>query len=82
MQARQLGPLLEFCEFINRLEYRAAKEPVEEVMNDLLAAIGYERWLYDDGDKRAAVARWENVQELVKWLVGRSEADGKTLIEK
>jgi ATP-dependent DNA helicase Rep len=55
VQPRQLGPLLEFCEFINRIEYRAAKEPVEQVMNDLLAAIGYEAWLNDEDDKRAAL---------------------------
>ena len=81
VQPRQLAPLMEFCQFIQRFESRAGREAVQTVMDDLLAAIGYERWLYDDGDKRAAVARWENVQELVKWLVGRSEADGKTLIE-
>ena len=81
VQARQLGPLLEFCEFINRLEYRAAKEPVEEVMNDLLAAIGYEAWLHDEDDKRVALSRWDNMQELVKWLAKKGEEDGKNLIE-
>ena len=28
VQPRQLAPLLEFCNFINRLEYRAAREAV------------------------------------------------------
>jgi ATP-dependent DNA helicase Rep len=81
VQSRQLTPLLEFCEFINRIEYRASREPVEQVMNDLLNAIGYEAWLYDDNDKRAALSRWDNVQELVKWLAKRGEEDGKSLIE-
>ncbi|MBK7425133.1 MAG: UvrD-helicase domain-containing protein [Propionivibrio sp.] len=81
VQARQLAPLIEFCEFINRLEYRAAKEPVEPVMNDLLAAIGYEAWLHDEDDKRIALARWDNVQELTKWLARKGEEDGKSLIE-
>ena len=81
VQPRQLGPLLEFCEFINRIEYRAAKEPVEQVMNDLLAAIGYEAWLNDEDDKRAALTRWSNVLELVKWLARKGEEDGKNLIE-
>ncbi len=81
IQARQLAPLVEFCEFINRIEYRAAKEPVEQVMNDLLSAIGYETFLYDDNDKPTAITRWGNVQELVKWLSTRGEEDGKTLIE-
>ncbi|MFZ4537389.1 UvrD-helicase domain-containing protein [Propionivibrio sp.] len=81
VQARQLTPLLEFCEFINRLEYRAAKESVEPVMNDLLTAIGYEAWLNDEDDKRIAMTRWENVQELSKWLTKKGEEDGKSLIE-
>ena len=81
VQARQLAPLLEFCEFINRLEYRATREPVEPVMDDLLTAIGYEAWLHDEDDKRIALARWENVLELTKWLVAKGEEDGKSLIE-
>ena len=81
VQPRQLGPLLEFCEFINRIEYRAQREPVEQVMNDLLAAIGYEAWLLAEEERRAALSRWENVQELVKWLVRRGEEDKKNLIE-
>jgi ATP-dependent DNA helicase Rep len=81
VQTRQLTPLIEFCEFINRIEYRASREPVAQVMNDLLNAIGYEAWLYDDNDKRAALSRWDNVQELVKWLAKRGEEDGKSLIE-
>ncbi|MDQ5881645.1 MAG: ATP-dependent helicase Rep, partial [Pseudomonadota bacterium] len=39
--SRQLEPLLEFCEFINRFEWRANKEPAGQVLPDLLAAIGY-----------------------------------------
>jgi ATP-dependent DNA helicase Rep len=50
-------------------------------MNDLLVAIGYEAWLHDEDDKRIAMMRWDNVQELVKWLVKKGEDDGKSLIE-
>ncbi|MEI7612752.1 MAG: UvrD-helicase domain-containing protein [Betaproteobacteria bacterium] len=81
IQPRQLTPLLAFCEFINRIEYRAAKEPVEQVMTDLLAAIGYEAWLNDEDDKRVALTRWNNVLELVKWLAKKGEEDSKNLIE-
>jgi len=81
VQARQLAPLVEFCAFINRLEYRAAKEPVEPVMNDLLAAIGYEAWLHDEDDNRIALARWDNVQELTKWLARKGDEASKSLIE-
>ena len=81
VQARQLGPLLEFCQFINRFEYRAAKEPAGQVIGDLLAAIGYESWLYGEEERRVAQTRWENVQELSNWLTQKSAEDGKTLLE-
>lgn len=81
VQARQLGPLLEFCEFINRMEWRAAKEPAQQVMPDLLRAIGYEAWLYDHEEPRAAESKWANVQEFSNWLTKKGEDDGKTLIE-
>jgi len=81
VQPRQLAPLVEFCEFINRLEYRAGREPVEPVLTDLLAAIGYEAWLHGEDEQRVALARWANVQELLKWLARKGEEDGKTLLE-
>jgi len=81
VQPRQLGPLIEFCEFINRVEYRAQREPAGAVMNDLLGAIGYEAWLLSEEERKVATARWESVQELVSWLARRGEEDGKNLIE-
>ena len=81
VQPRQLGPLQEFCQFISRIESRAQREPVDAVMNDLLAAIGYEAWLLAEEDRKVALTRWDNVQELVQWLVRRGEEDKKNLIE-
>lgn len=81
VQARQLSALQDFCRFIDRLEQRAQREPVERVMNDLLDAIGYEAWLRGEDERKAAETRWANVQELVQWLARRGEEDGKTLIE-
>ena len=81
VQARQLAPLLEFCEFINRMEYRAVREPPAQVMPDLLTAIGYETWLYDHEDARAAQSKWGNVTDFSNWLIKKGEADGKTLID-
>jgi ATP-dependent DNA helicase Rep len=49
VQPRQLEPLLEFCQFINRLQHRAGREPAQQVLPDLLKAIGYETYLYDHG---------------------------------
>ena len=81
VQPRQLQPLLEFCEFINRLEYRALREPAGQVMDDLLTAIGYESWLSEGDDARAALSRWENVLELKRWLTDKGEADEKNLVD-
>ena len=81
VQPRQLAPLVEFCEFINRMEYRANKEPAAQVMPDLLTAIGYEAWLYDHDEPRAAQTRWGNVTEFSTWLIKKGDEDGKTLID-
>ena len=81
VQARQLNPLQEFCHFIDRLERRARHESAEKVMGDLLAAIGYEAWLYGENERKAAEARWNGVQELVQWLARRGQEEEKNLIE-
>jgi ATP-dependent DNA helicase Rep len=47
LQERQLEPLLTFCDFINRLADRAEKEPAGALLEELLAAIQYEEWLYE-----------------------------------
>lgn len=81
VQARQSSALQDFCRFIDCLEQRACREPVERVMNDLLDAIGYEVWLRGEDERKAAETRWGNVQELVQWLARRGEEDEKNLIE-
>jgi ATP-dependent DNA helicase Rep len=78
---RQLEPLLAFCAFINRLAQRAEKEPAGRLLEELLAAIHYEAWLYDSEDDRAARVKWDNVREFVDWLAKKGEEDGKILIE-
>jgi len=80
LQPRQLEDLLTFCNFINRMQERAEKEPCNEVMNDLLAAIDYEAWLFDSHDPRQAETKWKNVSDFVGWMNRKSEADDKTLI--
>jgi ATP-dependent DNA helicase Rep len=81
LPARQLEPLLTFCDFINRVGERAEKEPAGQLLEELLAAIHYEEWLYDSEDDRAARAKWENVREFVDWLSKKGDEDGKTLID-
>ncbi len=81
---RQLEPLRMFGDFINRIQYRAGKpkpgeklhaaEPAAEILDDLLGAINYERYLYDMFDEKPAQSRWQNVLELVGWLKRKSES--------
>jgi ATP-dependent DNA helicase Rep len=81
LPAKQLQPLLEFGEFINRLAFRAEREPAGTLLQDLLAATRYEAWLHDVEDDRAARSKWENVSEFVNWLTKKGAEEGKTLIE-
>ncbi len=81
LHGKPLEHLLEFGEFINRMYFRAQKDPAGEILNDLLNAIHYEEWLYESEDDRAARAKWDNVRQFVDWLAKKGEEDGKTLIE-
>jgi ATP-dependent DNA helicase Rep len=80
LQPRQLEDLLTFCNFINRIQARAEKEPCNQVMTDLLEAIDYEAWLFDSHEPRQAETKWKNVSDFVGWMNRKSEADDKTLI--
>ncbi len=78
---RQLEPLLEFGQFINRMQERAGRESANLVLPDLLKAIDYETYLYDHDEERVAQTRWANVCEFANWINKKGELDGKTLIE-
>ncbi|MEO7623917.1 MAG: UvrD-helicase domain-containing protein, partial [Gallionella sp.] len=47
LQPRQYEELMLFCNFINRIQDRADKDPCGELLDELLRAINYETWLYD-----------------------------------
>lgn len=81
VNTRLLAAVREFCQFINRLEYRAAREPAAQVLHDLVKAIGYEAWLFDSFDPREAESKWANVCDFVTWLGKRGEDDGRNLLE-
>ncbi len=75
---RQLGPLRQFCTFINQLEARASRpgpsgsgENAAAVLDDMMKAINYEGYLYDNFDDRQAQSKWQNVLEFTNWLKER-----------
>ena len=81
LPARQIGPLREFGEFVNRIGWRAKKEPPGELLEELLKAIDYHEHLLATCDERQASQRWQSVTDFVAWIAKRGEEDGKTLIE-
>ncbi len=90
LQARQIGQLREFCEFINRMQWRAGAakgdaapsgETAGEILDDLLRAINYESYLYDNFDERGAQTRWQTVLDLLGWLKRKAEEDSMSLMD-
>ena len=81
LQPRQHEELMMFCNFINRIQDRAGKDPCGELLDELLRAINYETWLYDSHDPRMAESKWRNVDDFISWLKRKAEADEKSLIE-
>ena len=59
----------------------AVEDSAGAVLDDLLAAIQYERYLYDMFDERPAQTRWQNVLELTGWLKRKAEEAELTLVE-
>ena len=86
---KQLNDLLMFCQYINKLQHRATRDPAGEVLNDMMTAIQYEAFLYDSEEPRAAEGKWKNVLDFIAWLTKKSEgstefgneSDGKNLLE-
>ncbi|MBV6272526.1 UvrD-helicase domain-containing protein [Alcaligenaceae bacterium CGII-47] len=51
------------------------------VLDELLGAIDYERYLYETLEDRQAQIRWTNVLELMGWLKRKAEEDSMTVLE-
>ncbi len=79
--AKQRETLEEFCRLVNNLRGRAEREPAGRLLDELLAAIGYEAWLVDTLDRRDAQARVKSVRDFVDWLGRKGETDGRNLVE-
>jgi len=79
--ARQREALSAFCALVNSLRYRAEREPAERLLDELMDKIGYEAWLVDTLDKRAALDRAKSVRDFTQWLSRKGETDNRNLIE-
>ncbi len=81
LNTRQLDLVREFAAYINSLRHRAPREPAGALLEELLATIRYEAWLYEHHDGREAESKWSNVRDFVEWLARKGDEDGKDLLE-
>ena len=79
--ARQREILDAFCALINDLRFRADREPASRLLDELVAAIGYDDYLDSTCDKKQAEARSRSVRDFIGWLSKKGEADRKNLLE-
>jgi ATP-dependent DNA helicase Rep len=84
--AKQIEPLREFGQFINRIQFRAgvkstSSEPAGQVLDDLVKAIDYRDFLFNSMDDKQAAMKWQNVVDFVDWLKKRAEEDKQSLAQ-
>lgn len=84
--AKQLEDLLTFCQFIQKIQQRAAKDPAGELLQSMMNAIQYEAYLYDTEDPKPAESKWKNVLDFIAWLTKKGdgtagEEDGRNLLQ-
>ncbi|MDR1311644.1 MAG: UvrD-helicase domain-containing protein [Burkholderiaceae bacterium] len=79
---RQLQPLRQFCDFIGQIALRAARpgagsrgDGAAALLDEMIQETGYEAWLYDCFDEKAARAKWGNVTDFTGWLKERAKGD-------
>ena len=80
VQPRAAAELRAFGEFINRLGYRAPREPADRLLDELITAIDYRGHLFASHDDKVAAARWQNVCDFTDWLKKRATDDGADLV--
>jgi ATP-dependent DNA helicase Rep len=78
---RQRHVLEAFCAMINRLRFRAPREPAGRLLSEIVADIGYEDFLLTTCERRQADARWKSVRDFIGWLSAKGDADRKNLLE-
>jgi ATP-dependent DNA helicase Rep len=79
--AAALQTLRTFAEFLDRLRWRAEREPAARLLEELLAAIDLEGWYLAHGQPREAEARARSLRDFAAWVGRKGEEEGKTLLE-
>lgn len=77
----QLEDLLNFGDLINVLQLKIKSATVGELLNELVAQINYEEYLYEHETMKSAEKKWGNVLQLISWLDKKATADNKNLTE-
>ena len=93
---RQHAPIKEFAALIQDFQWRgglkngaeAAKdvqaskgEPAGVLLHELVRKVGYEAFIYEHFEGKAAENRWKNVLDFINWLSGKAEKEEKSLAE-
>jgi ATP-dependent DNA helicase Rep len=81
LAARQVDALREFGRFVDRIGWRAVREPPAQLLREMLDAVGYRDHLFEAADDKVAAARWQNVGDFVDWIGRRGEEDGRNLVD-
>ena len=81
LPSRQREALDSFAALISGLRYRAEREPAGRLLDELLASIAYEDFLFSTLDKADAQRRSDTVREFVAWLSRKGESDEQNLLE-
>jgi ATP-dependent DNA helicase Rep len=81
ISTRQRVILDGFCAMINGFRYRAEREPAARLLDELVAAIGYEEFLAATCDRKQGEARWKSIRDFIGWLSAKGEADRRNLLE-
>lgn len=78
---RQYEILIEFCDFINKIEASVKSESVADLLNMILQAIDYETYLLETENPKVAQKRWTNVLDFFAWLSKNAEENERNLFE-
>ncbi|MEN9946007.1 MAG: ATP-dependent helicase Rep [Pseudomonadota bacterium] len=77
----QVEGLLTFGKFINKIQDLQASMLAGELLHQLLQAINYQAYLYENEEADKAEKRYANVENFVAWAMRKSEAEQLTLAE-